>query len=562
MISKEMLAAARGERKAELVFKNGQVFDSYNGVFRTQDLAVHDGTVVGVGTYEGELEVDATDRWLIPGFIDAHVHLESSMLTPGPFSRLLVAKGTTAVVADPHELANVYGMSAIDYLLEADRHTTLDIYVMLSSCVPATDMETSGAVLTARDLKTRMGEDQVLGLGEMMNYPGVINGDDEVYRKLELAKKFRKRIDGHIETSDRYSFNAYALGGIEANHECTTKEMGELNLAGGLKLMIREGTATKNLEALLPAVNEYNRNQCMFCTDDRHPDHIMHEGHIDAIVRRAIAWGLAPEAAILMATLNPAQFFGMTGHGSLTPGKKADVLVLRDLETVDIEAVYKEGIKVAQDGEFLFTDPVEIPLPEGISVGLNMKPVSREDLALPQRETHPVMVIVPNDIVTKRRDLSEAEIQEADLHKIVVVERHHGTGNVGVGLVEGFDFHGGAIASTIAHDSHNLILAGDNDDDLLAAIEAVERIDGGLVVVSGGKVLAEVSLPVGGLLSKENYETFEPKLKALRKALQDLGDSGRFDAFMTLGFLALPVVPSLKMTDRGMFDVEAFRHID
>lgn len=563
MISKELLAVARGDLRAELVFRGGRVFDAFNGVFVETDLAVHQGRIAGMGDYEGETVVDCQGKYLIPGFIDAHVHLESSMMTPDQFSGLLLSRGTTAVVADPHELANVYGMHAVDYLLGAAERIPLDLFVMLPSCVPATEMETAGAVLEAEDLEPRMGADRVLGLGEMMNFPGVIQGDDRVLAKLEMAGRYRKPLDGHMDTTDRNSFNAYAAAGIEANHECTTPEAARLNLENGLRLMIREGTATKNLEALLPVVNEFNLSQCMFCTDDRHPDHIRHEGHIDYMVRRSISLGIRPEWAIRMASLNAAQFFGLKDRGALQPGKLADMLVVSDLDRLEIDQVYKSGVLVAEHGEYTGTAPESIPLPEGMKVGLNARPITREDLVLDtDRPVLPVIGIIPNEVVTRHEEVAAAAVNMEDFRKIVVVERHHASGNVGVGLIRGFDFRNGAIGSTIAHDSHNIVISGDNDEDILAAFEELNRIRGGLVVVSGGEVLAELPLPIGGLLSDRPYEEVEEALEKLRLAVESLGDRGRFDPFMTLAFMALPVIPELKITDRGMFDVMAFRHLD
>ncbi|QRN85121.1 adenine deaminase [Clostridia bacterium] len=558
-MNKERLAVARGDMPADLVFMNGKILDIYNGCWVTKPLAVHQGILVGFGDYEGISTVDLQGKWLIPGLIDAHMHLESSMLTPERFSELVLPKGTVTVMADPHEIANVCGTDGIEYLLESNPYLDLDLFVMLPSCVPATSIETSGAELTAEDLEKYMQHPGVLGLGEMMNYPGVIFGDDQVHKKLELAKKQGKIIDGHIEPDDLKGLNAYAMSGIEANHECTSPKQARATLQAGLALMIREGTAARNLEALLPVVDEYSRSRCMFCTDDRHPDHIESQGHIDYLVRRSIEKGMDPIMAIRMSSLNTAQFFGLKDRGAIAPGKKADLLILKDLQQFEVSSVYKDGCLVAKDGEYLGSHK-QGDIPERLIKGLNFPSIKPQDLLLKLGKRNMAIELIPGEIMTRKKVVSYEEARQ--LKKIAVIERHHGSGNIGLGLVKGFDFKGAAIASTVAHDSHNLIVVGDNDEDMLLAIEETRKLGGGLVLSAGGEIRASLALPIAGLLSNRPYIEVKLALLKLKSELQKFGQSQDFDPFMTLSFLALPVLPEIRITDRGLFDVTIFDYID
>ena len=558
-MDRERLAVARGEKPADLVFVNGNILDIYNGRWIGASLAVHQGVVIGLGDYQGTQVVDLDGRWLVPGLIDAHMHVESSMLTPERFAELILPRGTVAVMADPHEIANVCGMAGIDYLLSSNQAMDLDLFVMLPSCVPATSVETSGAELTADDLADRMDHPQVLGLGEMMNYPGVILGDEGVHRKLDLAKTYGKIIDGHIEPGDLMGLNAYAMSGIEANHECTTLEQAVLNLQAGMVLMIREGTAARNLESLLPVVDDYNRMRCLFCTDDRHPDHIEEQGHIDYLVRRAIELGTDPIMAMRMASLNTALFFGLRDRGAIAPGKRADLLVLEDPQTFEISSVYKDGRLVAEDGRYLGGSESQ-PVPEALRKGLNFPSLTAADLHLELGERNVVIELVPGEIVTKKKLVTREEAER--LKKIAVIERHHGSGNIGLGLVAGFGFTGAAIASTVAHDSHNLIVVGDNDEDMLLAVEEAKKLGGGLVLAAGGSIQAKLALPVAGLLSDKPYPEVKQALEDLRREVSKVGYTQDSDPFMTLAFLALPVIPEIRITDRGLFDVTIFDYID
>ncbi len=558
-MNQERLAVARGDQLADVVYINGQILDIYNGVWVSQSLAVHQGIIVGLGDYQGKETIDLQGMYVVPGLIDAHVHIESSLLTPEEFSRLVLPRGTVAVVADPHEIANVYGIPGIEYILEANEHTDLDIFVMLPSCVPATSVESSGASILAEDLRPLMQHPSVLGLGEMMNYPGVVYGDEEVHKKLELAREYGKMIDGHIEPQDMKELNAYAVNGIAANHECTNLLQARMNLSAGLALMLREGTAARNLEALLPVVNAYNRSRCMFCTDDRHPDHIEEQGHIDYAVRRAIELGMDPIHAIQMGSMNAAAFFGLHEYGAIAPGKRADFIVLEQVETFQIHSVYKRGVKVAEQGMFCRQPEMMRALPQNLPIGLQCSTLEKQDLLLPVYERNVAIQLVPGEILTKKIIFKKEDVSR--LKKIAVIERHHKTGQVGLGWVQGFAFTQAAIASTIAHDSHNLIVVGDNDEDMLKAISCVKDMNGGLAVVSQGAVLAKLALPVAGLLSDRPYLEVKAALASLRTAVMSVGQQEEDDPFMTLAFLALPVIPEIRITDRGLFDVKLFDYI-
>ncbi|ATW24861.1 adenine deaminase [Candidatus Formimonas warabiya] len=557
-----ILAMARGHQAADLVLKNGMIVDVFSGTCFSGDVAISGGYIVGTGSYQGKEEVDLGGSFVVPGFIDAHVHIESSLVSPVQYSATVMPKGTTTIIADPHELANVYGTRAIDYLLQESERIPLDIYLMLPSCVPATHLETSGAALTADDLAKFIGHPRVLGLAEMMNYPGVIFGDRSVWAKLDLFQEKKMRIDGHITGVNAQDLSAYVLGGITSNHECTSSEEALQCLRAGLKLMIREGTAAKNLKDLLPAVNKYNSSRCMLCTDDRHPTDLIKEGHINHLVKLCIAQGMEPVTAIQMATINPAQHFGLKQLGAVAPGYQADLVILNDLDTMAAAKVFKKGKLAAVDGKAVYQVPEEKVggcLPEGLKIG----PISPGKLTFNLKDDVHVIKIIPHQLVTEKITVPSAQYLSGagDIVKLVVVERHHGSGNIGVGLVHGFHIKNGAIASTVAHDSHNLIIAGDNDDDILRAIDEMVRLKGGLAVVKEGKVLASLALPLGGLMSYEPVEKVVETLELVKAATRELGVSDDFDPFMTLAFLSLPVIPQIRLTDLGLVDVNEFKII-
>jgi len=559
---KNMIKSARGRKPVDLVLANARIINVFSGEIFAGDIAVAHGCIVGFGSYEAKKTVDMGGRFVAPGFIDAHVHIESSMTGITEFARAVVACGTTTVVADPHEIANVLGTEGIDYMLRSSQGQPVNIYFTLPSCVPATNMETSGAALTAEDLLPFMGHDQMLALAEMMNYPGVIHEDPEVLKKIEMAKTGRKPVDGHAPGLSGHDLCAYISAGISSDHECTTEREAKEKLDLGMHIMIREGTAAKNLEALLPVVNERTARRMMWCTDDRHPQDIL-EGHIDSMVRKAIGAGLDPVIAIQMATINPAEYFRIKTVGAIAPGRKADLVVFSDLDSPYMEAVYSGGVLVAEHGKM----SPDIAPPEPVLIPPSMNVDTQQiDLSIPAANKRiRVMDIVPDQIITGQF-IMEATIWQGkavadisrDLLKIAVIERHTGSGNVGKGFVRGFGLKRGAIASSVAHDSHNIIVVGTNDEDMHAAIRAIVEMGGGLAAVYDKKVCADLALPIAGLMSLEPIPAVRDKIDRLIHAARELGVT-LHDPFMTLSFLALPVIPELKITDKGLVDVTRFK---
>ncbi|MEJ2186829.1 MAG: adenine deaminase [Gemmatimonadota bacterium] len=559
----DLLAVARGDGPADLVFRNGRVVNVFTSEVEALDVALSGPWIAGVGEYEGTEEVDLGGAYLLPGFIDAHVHIESSMATPPEFARAVVPRGTTTVVSDPHEIANVHGLAGIRFMLDASEGLPLSVFVMASSCVPATHMGTAGAELDAAALG-ELTDPRVLGLAELMNFPGAIHGDDGVLAKL---RAFAGRVvDGHAPGVTGQALNAYIAAGPRSDHECTRPEEAREKLRRGLFVFLRQATNAQNLLDLLPALTPANRRRAALCTDDRQPPDLLDEGGIDAMLRMAIGRGLDPVEAVRLATLNPAEYFGLHDRGAIAPGRRADLVVVRDLEALGIEDVYAAGRHVAHAGAALpWQDPPR-PDPPAPSMHVDM---DRVDFRLPSRDGRVrVIGVVPNQIVTERlereptvRDGAVVADPGRDLLKIVVVERHTGSGRVGVGLVSGMGLERGAIAGTVAHDHHNIICIGADDADMHAAVSAVAGMGGGLVVVDGGAVAASLPLPVGGLMSREPIETIRRDLDSVVAAARGLG-STLHDPFMAMAFLALEVIPTLKITDRGLIDVDAFRPVD
>lgn len=558
----DLIPYSLGTRKPRLVLKNAQVVNVFSGEIYKADVAVEDGYIVGIDTYEGEQEVDLEGRLICPGFIDGHVHIESSMVSPGEFARAVVPHGTTTVIIDPHEIANVAGTAGISYMLQASEGLPLNVYVMLPSCVPATTMETSGATLLAADLEPFLDHPRVLGLGEVMNYPGVVAEDPEMLAKLRLCEN--KVIDGHAPGLTGKELAGYILSGIRSDHECTTVEEAQERLRLGMYVMIREGSATKNLLDLLPAVNKRNSRRFIYVTDDRHPQDLLTEGHIDHLVRLSVKAGLDLVTAIQMATINAAECFGLKGIGAIAPGYKADLLVL-DPDSLQVEAVYKDGKLVATNGKELFQPPYH-EHPE-VRNTVRLAEVNPEKLKIPAKSsTARVIQLIPHQLVT-----STATVQlpikdgyfdisaEPDILKLAVFERHRKTGNIGVALVKGFGLQRGAIASSVAHDSHNIIAIGKEDADIILAAEEISRMQGGIAIALEGKILGSLPLPIGGLMSDGSLVEVRDKLVELHEIAADLGVKGEFDPFMTLAFLSLPVIPELKLTDLGLVDVKEFK---
>ncbi len=567
-MNKSLLKVARGEEKADLVLKNGKIVDLYNCEIIEADLAISAGIIVGYGEYKGKEEKDLNGKYILPGFIDAHLHLESSMVEPAEFCRLAINRGTLTVIADPHEIANVTGFDGIKYFLDQGNQLPWNFHLMLPSCVPATKAETTGANLTAADLYTLIDEPGIFGLGEMMDYPGVINGRDTVWDKLETFNDYF--IDGHApEVADK-DLNAYLLGGIQADHECTTAKEAKEKVARGMYIMIREGSVTKDMEELLPAVNDINHCSFMLATDDRHADDLLLEGQIDHLIKRAIDLGMEPIKAYRLATLNPAKALGLEDRGAISPGKRADLVIIDNLEEVKISEVFKDGELISNEYESVdFPEIVkDTENYQNVIDTVNIAGIDKEDFSLPLAKTYRVIQIIENQIITREREIEREPgenpadfLKRNNLTRIAVIERHNATGNLGLGLISDLGIQEGAIASSIAHDSHNIIVAGKNRGDMLAAVERLEELSGGQVVISNGKVLAELPLPIAGLMSDLSLEEVSKRLKSLDKAAEQIGINIK-SPFMVLAFLALPVIPDIKITDKGLYDVKSSKHID
>jgi len=550
------LAVARGDEPADLVIRGAKTFSVFTREWLDGDLAIADGFVAGLGDYDGTEVLELSGRYLVPGFIDSHMHLESSKLLVDEFARLVLPLGTTAVVADPHEIANVLGTDGVHWLADLCTDLPLDVFFMASSCVPASEFESPRRPLLPGDLEGLLRRRRVIGLAEMMNFPGVVSGSESELAKLALPGA--THVDGHAPSVLGKALNAYAAAGIRSDHEVSTIEEGRERLRAGMWVLIREASGARNLHALLPLVHEFGPHRLAFCTDDREPEHIAEEGHINSMVRAAVAAGVSPEDALVMASFNPAQWHGLRDLGALAPGYQADVLVLPDLERFVPELVLKAGRPV---GEI-----PKLEVPEWVRHTVRIRPLSTNDFVVPWEGDGGARVIgiVPDQIVTDslvdepRVDGAKAVSDpERDLLKIAVVERHLGTGRVGLGFVRGFGLRSGALASTVAHDAHNVVVVGVKDDDMLRAVRRLTDTGGGVVVVDSGIVKAELKLPIAGLLSDASLDEVISASQACVDAARSLGCELP-SPFQTLAFLALSVIPSLKITDRGLVDVDRF----
>ncbi len=558
---------ARGEIPADLVLRNTRLVNVCSGECYTADVAIADGLVVGVSeagkSYQGIEERDLEERWLAPGLIDGHMHIESTMLVLAEFARIVVPRGVTAVMLDPHEFANVMGVAGIRYVLESGRGLPLSAYVMLSSCVPASSFESPQHALLAEDLLPLLKEERVLGLAEMMNMPGVLQGDEQVLAKIVATQERGLVVDGHAPGLKGGDLCAYAAAGVMSDHECTTLEEARQRLRLGMWLMIREGSAARNLDALLPLVKQLHPPRVFFVTDDRDPQDLTTRGHIDSMVRHAIELGLDPVEAVRLASYNTAQYFRLHDRGAVAPGFVADLVVLDDLNTFQVESVYKDGKLVAQHGKLLVdVSPIAFT---GVTGTVHIGEIAEEKLRIPGKPG-PVEVvgIEPGQITTKHLQevapLRNGEIvadPTRDLLKLVVIERHHASGRVGLGLVKGIGLQRGALASSVAHDAHNLVIAGVSDSDILLAARTLQEMGGGFAFVVDGQVRAQVPLPFGGLVSPLPAGELVPQLRKLDAAAAQFGCTLDHPC-MTLSFLSLSVIPSLKLTDRGLVDVETF----
>ena len=550
---------ARGDEAPDVVIADAQVFSVFTREWLEVDVAVAGGRVAGLGSYDGGERVDGSGRWLVPGFIDAHVHIESSKLTPAEFARAVVPHGTTAVVTDPHEVANVLGREGVEWMLEASEGLPLDVFVMAPSCVPASEFESPLYPLEPEDMEAILRHPRALGVAEMMNFPGVIAGAPSQLERLALSG----HVDGHAPGVAGRALDAYVAAGIRSDHEATTFEEALEKRRRGMWVLIREASNARNLRDLLPLVREYGPEHCAFCTDDREPDLLYREGHIDQMCRIAVAEGIAPEDALLMATLHPARAHRLLDRGAVAPGLRADLVLLEDLESFRAATVFKDGKLVAEDGRA--ADFPRTPVPDRVRSTMRAAAVDAATFAIPASPRVRVIETVPAQLITHAREeeptVDGAQVvadPERDLAKIAVIERHHATGRVGLGLVRGFGLTAGAFASTVAHDAHNLVVVGVADADMVACATRLQEIGGGIAVASGGDVRGELPLPVAGLLSDEPVEDVVERLEALHAMLAEQGVDDPAP-FMTLSFLALSVIPSLKITDRGLVDVDRFQ---
>ncbi len=567
MTVSRLIAVAKGDMPADLILRNALVINTFTREIEQADVAIYGGRIAGIGDYGKAREIiDLHGAFVAPGLINGHTHVESSMLHPARYAQAVVPRGTLAAVTDLHEIANVCGIEGVRFFMDWAQRLPLDMVFMAPSCVPATHLETSGARIGFEEIRKLLAYHNVIGLGEVMNFPGVIGGDPAVLKKISASKN--RVIDGHAPGLGGKELNAYLSAGIGSEHEATTTEEGREKLRRGMHLMIREGSSEKNLDALLPLVTDSTCKRCFFVVDDRSCSDLLREGDIDAVVRRAIEKGLEPVRAIQMATINTAEYFRLHDRGAIAPGYRADLITITDLPRLEIDMVFHKGKLVARRGKPLFSIPRVAP---ELTDTVRMKPLTAGSLSLPARqgdaneEKHPVIQVVPGQITTRKA----AEVMrvvnglimpdvERDILKLVVVERHNATGNIGVGLVRGFGLKKGALASSVAHDSHNIIAVGTDDSDILKAIEEIDRLQGGLVVCASGEILASLPLPIAGLLSSEPLDVVVTQHEEVEKAVAGLGKVPPAP-FAILSFLALPVIPELRLTDLGLVDVVEFK---
>jgi adenine deaminase len=560
---KELIRVARGEMPAELVLANARIINTFTGDVEQGNVAIYKGRIAGIGDYsEARDTIDVAGSYVAPGLINGHTHVESSMLHITQYARAVVPRGTLAVVTDLHEVANVCGLNGAKQILQMADGLPLDVFFMVPSCVPATHLESSGAWITADGVQSALGWKNTIGLGEMMDFPAVLQGDPEVLLKLSLSRG--KAIDGHAAGLHGTDLSAYLAGGIGSDHECTALDEAKEKLARGMWVMIREGSSEKNLAALLPIVNDRTFHRCLLVVDDRNCEDLQRDGDIDAVVRKAIQLGLDPIRAIQMATINAAQYFHVEGLGAVAPGYQANLIVFSSLATLDIGMVIYRGTLVARDAQPLFS--ADVTGGDCLRNTVKVKPFDVAALSIAaERRNQPIIEVVPGQIITTKssgevrvRDGAVVADVALDILKLAVIERHKASGNIGVGLVRGFGLKRGALASSIAHDSHNIVVVGVEDEDMLAAAKEVERLQGGLVAVADGTVLAALPLPIAGLLSDEPLETVVQQLRRVETAAAGLGCTLP-SPFSTLSFLALPVIPQLRLTDLGLVDVDRFQ---
>lgn len=553
-----IIAVAAGREKADLVLKNAKYLNVFSNEFLSGDIAVANGLIAGVGKYDGKTEIDVSGKLVLPGFIDAHIHLESSMVTPAEFAKAVVAHGTTTVITDPHEITNVMGIDGVEYMIQASQNLPIDVHFMMPSCVPATEIDESGAELDCKDIDLYLDNKKVLGLAEMMNYVGVINGDKNVLSKIVTSQAHHKKIDGHAPELSGNDLNAYIAAGVYSDHECSTFENALEKLRKGQFIMIREGTAAHNLKALMPLLTQQYYSRCMFATDDKHPSDLLYGGHIDYIVKQALKNGADPIVALKTATHHAARYFLLNNKGAIASGYLADIVVVNNLENFNVETVFKRG-KLVFDGEVKdFSAPtVDEKLAEKCFDTFHLDSVTPSSFKVDGKLG--LIGLVGGELLTRNLGTADKIDVENDILKIACIERHKGTNHIGVGYVKGYSLKSGAVATSVAHDSHNIITVGCNDDDIAVAVNAIKDSKGGIAVVENGKIKALLELPIAGLMSDDPLTTVNEKLENAKSSAYELGADKSIDPFMTLSFLSLPVIPSLRITTKGVFDAENWK---
>ena len=553
-----IIAVAAGREKADLVLKNAKYLNVFSNEFLCGDIAVANGLIAGVGKYDGKTEIDVSGKLVLPGFIDAHIHLESSMVTPAEFAKAVVAHGTTTVITDPHEITNVMGIDGVEYMIQASQNLPIDVHFMMPSCVPATEIDESGAELDCKDIDLYLDNKKVLGLAEMMNYVGVINSDKNVLSKIVTSQAHHKKIDGHAPELSGNALNAYIAAGVYSDHECSTFENALEKLRKGQFIMIREGTAAHNLKALMPLLTQQYYSRCMFATDDKHPSDLLYGGHIDYIVKQALKNGADPIVALKTATHHAARYFLLNNKGAIASGYLADIVVVNNLEDFNVETVFKCG-KLVFDGEVKdFSAPtVDEKLAEKCFDTFHLDSVTPSSFKVDGKLG--LIGLVGGELLTRNLGTADKIDVENDILKIACIERHKGTNHIGVGYVKGYSLKSGAVATSVAHDSHNIITVGCNDDDIAVAVNAIKDSKGGIAVVENGKIKALLELPIAGLMSDEPLTTVNEKLENAKSSAYELGADKSIDPFMTLSFLSLPVIPSLRITTKGVFDAENWK---
>ena len=567
---KRLIDVANGKKKAELVIKNGSIVDVCSGKVFKADLAIAEGYIAGFGEYEGEREIDIEGKYISPGLMDAHIHIESSYCTPEEFGRMVVPHGTTTVIADPHEIVNVCGINGFHYMQNAAKNTCLSVKYMMPSCVPATSMEDAGCIILAKDMKEDIVSEAVPGLGEFMDYNAIIQNDDIALDKLVLARNHKKIIDGHSPNLFGKDLNAYVCGGIDTDHECSTLEEMEDRLSRGIYVQLRQGSACHNLEALIPGINEFNFRRCLLCSDDRQPKTIFEDGHLEYHLRTLVKAGISPVMAIAMATINVSDCYGLKDRGMIVPGKRADFVIFDDLKDFKVSSVYILGEEVAKDGNYL--KELENYDISGVSDTVHLDNFKKEMLQMCLKSDEVFAIeMIAGGVLSKKTKIKIKRDEKGffvfdkniDACKCAVIERHHNTGKVGLGIIKGYGIKSGAIAASVAHDSHNIICVGVNDDEMYMAIENVKENGGGFSLVKDGKVIESLSLPVAGLMSDLSGEEVSKKLLSLhKKAVDELGVNESLEPVMSLTFMSLMVIPELKLTARGLFDIFENKFID